>query len=72
MESMLADVTRKQESAITAMNEQLGAVQSVKFAGVGQQGWDIYEVTYAKGTLQYRLKLSGNGKIEGLMALVMP
>lgn len=72
MEPLLAEVSRKQESQIAALTEQMGAVQSIKFAGVGNMGWDIYEVKYANGTLQYRIYLAGNGKIAGLLAMGAP
>jgi hypothetical protein len=72
MEPLLAEVSRKQESQIAALTEQMGVVQSIKFTGVGHMGWDIYEVNYANGTLEYRISLAGNGKIAGLMARAMP
>jgi bla regulator protein BlaR1 len=72
MEPLLADALRKQGSQIAALSEQMGAVQSIKFTGVGNMGWDIYEVKYVNGTLQYRIYLAGNGKIAGLLATGMP
>lgn len=72
MEPLLAEVSRKQASQITALTAQMGAVQSIKFTGVGNMGWDVYEVKYANGTLQYRINLAANGKIAGLMAMGMP
>jgi len=47
-------------------------VQSIKFVGVGKQGWDIYDVTFANGSLQYRIMLADNGKIAGMMAMALP
>jgi beta-lactamase regulating signal transducer with metallopeptidase domain len=72
MEPLLAEATRKQESQIAALTEQMGAVQSIKFVGVGNMGWDIYEVKYVNGTLQYRIYLASNGKIAGLLGMGMP
>jgi bla regulator protein BlaR1 len=72
MESMLADVTRQQEAQIKVFAAQLGAVQSIKFVGVGKQGWDVYDVTFANGSLQYRIMLADNGKIAGMMAMALP
>lgn len=72
MEQALADVYRKQEAQSKALREQLGAVKSIMFVGVGKQGWDIYDVTFEKGSLQFRIILADNGKIAGLMAMALP
>jgi hypothetical protein len=49
---------------------QLGAVQAVSFKGVGPGGADIYTVKFEKGSLEYRIWLQPDGKIE--MANVRP
>lgn len=72
MEPMLADATRKQEEGIKASLKQLGAMKSITFSGVGDQGWDSYEVKFANGTLNYRISMASNGKIAGMMALPLP
>jgi hypothetical protein len=72
MEPPLADVYRKQEAQAKAMLQQLGAVRSIQFAGVGKAGWDIYDVTFEKGSLQYRIILADDGKMAGLMAMALP
>jgi beta-lactamase regulating signal transducer with metallopeptidase domain len=72
MEPALEDAYRRQEAQAVALRDQLGAVQSIHFAGVGKMGWDIYDVTFAKGTLQYRIILSDSGKMAGLMATSLP
>ncbi len=72
MESMLADVTHQQETQIKAFAGQLGKVQSIRFVGVGKQGWDIYDVTFDNGSLQYRIMLADSGKIAGMMAMALP
>jgi hypothetical protein len=48
----------------------LGPVVSVKFAGVGTQGWDLYDVTHERGRSQMRIILDADGIIAG--ALVTP
>ena len=68
----LADVYRKQEAQAKVLKEQLGAWKSIKFVGVGSMGWDVYDVTFERGTLQYRLIVSGDGKMSGLMAMSLP
>jgi beta-lactamase regulating signal transducer with metallopeptidase domain len=72
MEPILADVTRKQEEGITASMKQMGAMKSITFKGVGDQGWDVYEVKFAKGTLNYRISMAPNGKIAGMFAIPLP
>src|SRR5262249_12852279 len=72
MEPPLQDAFRKQEAQAKALRAQLGAGTSIKFAGVGTMGWDIYDVTFEKGALQYRIMLSDSGKMAGLMAMAMP
>ena len=42
----------------------LGALQSVIFKGVGPGGADIYQVKFEKGSLEYRIWLAPDGKIE--------
>jgi hypothetical protein len=48
----------------------MGALQSVKFKGVGPGGADIYQVKFEKGSLDYRIWLGPDGKPEN--ALVRP
>ena len=45
--------------------EGLGMVQSISFRGVGQSGWDIYNVVFEKGVMQYRIALA-DGLITNL------
>lgn len=72
MEEVLAAVTRKQEAAVLATMKHLGPVQSVTFKGVGDQGWDAYEVQFANGKLTCRIALAPNGKTAGLLMMAAP
>ncbi len=72
MEPALSNVFHQQESQAKALRAQLGAVQSIKFVGVGGMGWDIYDVTFEHGSLQYRISLADNGKMAGMMAVALP
>jgi len=72
MEPALADTYRKIETQAVAIGKQLGAVRSIQFVGVGQMGWDIYDVTFEKGSLQYRVTVADNGKLSGMMAMSLP
>ncbi len=60
----LAAATRQQLTQLQSAIIQLGSVQSVTFTGVGPGGADIYQVKFEKGSLEYRIWLAPDGKIE--------
>ena len=62
MSSALANVTRQQLPELKTTMAQLGALQSITFKGVGPGGADIYEVKFEKGSLDYRVWISPDGK----------
>ena len=64
MSSALAAATRQQLPEIQSGLAELGALQSVTFKGVGPGGADIYRVKFEKGSLDYRIWLGSDGKIE--------
>jgi hypothetical protein len=64
MSSGLAAATRQQLTQLQSTISQLGAVQSLAFKGVGPAGPDIYQVKFEKGSLEYRIWLAPDGKIE--------
>jgi hypothetical protein len=72
MEGPLAAVARQQEAGMLQTFKQLGSLQEISFKGVGQMGWDAYDVKFANGTLNCRIVLAPNGKIAGLMMLAAP
>ena len=43
---------------------QFGAVESIVFKGVGPGGADIFLVKAAKGSWEYRIWLTPDGKVE--------
>jgi len=61
-----AGVTRTQLSALQGQITAMGAVQSFTFKGVGAAGRDIYEVKFQNGTLEFRIGLEPDGKVEGI------
>jgi CubicO group peptidase (beta-lactamase class C family) len=61
----LANATRQQLPQMQPMIAGLGALQSVTFKGVGPAGADIYELKFEKGSLEYRIFLGPDGKMEG-------
>jgi CubicO group peptidase (beta-lactamase class C family) len=65
MNSSLAELIRQQLSQTQSKLAELGPLQSITFKGVGPGGADIYRVKFEKGTLEYRIWLGLDGKIEG-------
>lgn len=72
MEAPLAKVVRDQMPLMQPHLEKLGAVQSIRFHGVGAAGWDSYDVQHEHGSSQWRIALSSDGKIAGAMSVNLP
>jgi hypothetical protein len=64
--SDLAEKLKPQIGSTQALLEQCGALESVAFSGSSEHGWDIYVVTFANATLEWRIVLGADGKITGL------
>jgi D-alanyl-D-alanine carboxypeptidase len=64
MSAGLADATRQQLTAIRSMLNGMGPLQSVIFKGVGPGGADIYQVNFAKASIDYREWLSADGRVD--------
>jgi CubicO group peptidase (beta-lactamase class C family) len=64
MSPNLADATRQQLTGLHSMLNGMGSLQSVAFKGVGPGGADIYQVNFEKGSLDYRVWLGADGKVE--------
>jgi len=64
MSSGLANATRQQLPQLQSTVAQLGAIQTVTFKGVGPAGPDIYLVKFENGSLEYRIWLAPDGKVE--------
>jgi hypothetical protein len=60
----LADATRQQLTGIQSMLNGMGPLQSVIFMGVGAGGADIYQVNFEKASIDYRVWLSADGKVD--------
>lgn len=60
----VADATRHQLPNLQSGHEELGAVQSVTFLGVGRQGEDVYTVRHANGASHWRIALDSKGMIS--------
>jgi bla regulator protein blaR1 len=72
MSPALADATRQQLPQLSAAMAHLGNVQSVEFRGVGNQGWDMYDVKQAHGSSQWRIALAADGIITGALVTAGP
>ena len=59
----MADVTRRQLTALKERFSSLGPVQSVTFVEVAPSGGDVYEVRYANGGLRWIISLTSDGKL---------
>ena len=72
MSAGLTAATRQQLPQLQSMITQLGSLQSLTFTGVGQAGADIYQVKFEKGSLEYRVFLGPEGKVEGANVRPLP
>jgi len=64
MSEGLAKATQQQLPQIQATLAAKGALQSLAFKAVGPAGPDIFEAKFENGSLEYRIWLSPDGKIE--------
>ena len=66
-----ADVARGQAEHVEGLIDGLGTLQSITFKGVGPGGFDIYDVKFEHGSLDWRILLDADGKVagEGLRSL---
>lgn len=64
MSTQLGNATKQQLPGLQSMVSELGALRSVAFKGVGPGGADIYEVKFEKGSLDYRIWMAPDGKVE--------
>jgi hypothetical protein len=64
MTPALAEATHRHLDILHRSHESLGAVQSVTFLGVGQQGEDVYTVKHDNGASHWRIALDSKGLIS--------
>lgn len=64
MSSALARQTRRQITEEQATIAKLGALQSLTFKGVGAAGPNIYQATFEKGSLEWRIWLDPDGNVD--------
>ena len=69
MSPQLAQATKQTLPTTHAMSVGFGPVASIQFKGVGNQGWDVYDVHHQNGVAHWRLMLSDDGKIASAVVI---
>jgi beta-lactamase regulating signal transducer with metallopeptidase domain len=72
MSPVLAEAVRNQLPRHQETLARLGPVISIEFRGVGNQGWDIYDLRHEHGSSQLRIALNSEGIITGALSSVGP
>jgi len=65
MSPEFAQVARGQLAYWQIVGQYFGAVVSIEFLRVSNQGWDIYRVQHENDLHQYRISLGDDGKVYG-------
>jgi serine-type D-Ala-D-Ala carboxypeptidase/endopeptidase len=60
-----AEIARPQVEHFETLIGGLGTLKSVAFKGVGAGGFDIYEVKFERGAIDWRILIDADGKIAG-------
>lgn len=66
MNEPLAQLVREQLPIIVPELERLGEVKKIAFKGVGPDGFDVYDVRFENGALEWGLCQASDGKLSGL------
>jgi hypothetical protein len=45
---------------------EMGRLKNLVFKGVGPGGWDVYDVEFDKGRMEWGFALASDGKISGI------
>jgi CubicO group peptidase (beta-lactamase class C family) len=64
MSSALARLIRRQITQEQATIAKLGALQSLNFKGVGSSGPNVYQASFEKGSLEWRIWLNMDGSVD--------
>ncbi|MBB3656507.1 hypothetical protein FHX15_001735 [Rhizobium sp. BK650] len=62
----LAALVREQFPVIKADLDRMGPLKDLSFKGVTAEGWDVYEVSFDKGNLEWSFILAADGKFSGM------
>lgn len=66
MSPPLAALAREQSAMIKDDLERIGSLKSVSFKGVGPGGWDVYDVRFENGNMEWGFALAADGKFSGI------
>ena len=66
MNEPLAQLVREQLPMIVPELERLGDITTIAFKGVGSDGFDVFEVRFENGALEWGLSQAADGKLSGL------
>ena len=72
MSPAMARETRRQLTQEQATIAKLGALRSVTFRGVGPAGPNIYQTTFEKGSLEWRVWLNLDGTVDAFRFRAVP
>ena len=61
-----AEATRQQLTRLQSILNGMGPLQSVIFMGVGPGGADIYQINFEKASIDYRVWLTADGKVDSV------
>jgi DNA-binding transcriptional MerR regulator len=66
MRPPLAALAHEQVVMIQADLARMGPLQDVSFKGVGPGGWDVYDVHFEQGHMEWGFVLASDGKFSGI------
>ncbi|HEV2502566.1 MAG TPA: MerR family transcriptional regulator [Mesorhizobium sp.] len=72
MSPALAAAARTQKDVIAKDLARLGALVAVTFRGVSQEGWDVYDVRFERGEVEWSFSLTPDGKFSGMLLRPRP
>ncbi|WP_246787806.1 MerR family transcriptional regulator [Agrobacterium sp. AGB01] len=67
MSPLLAQAASEQIDVIKADLARLGPLRDISFKGVSAEGWDVYDVRFEEGELEWRFTLAADGKFAGIL-----
>lgn len=62
----LAALAREQSDMIKADLDRMGPLKDLSFKGVTAEGWDVYDVSFDYGNLEWSFILAADGKFSGM------
>ena len=65
MSPEFAQVRRGQQPYWQIVGQYLGAIVSIEFLGISNQGWDLYQVQHENDVHRYRIAMGDDGKVYG-------